>query len=132
MPITKTRPVGITIIAFILGAYALFGLCGNLTALSFAPLQVFHAGLGAAFGTGIGALLGLVFAIAELGLAIGLFTLQPWAFWATAVIAVLDLFGSSLTFAGHPFGLICGVRLVPLLLVIYLFADRNVRRAFNV
>lgn len=70
---------------------------------------------------------------AEIFLGWGLWTLRPWAFWATVVVEVINvLSGLYSLFAVHNgqtsgfFNLIVG-----LVILIYMFADRNVRAAFR-
>ncbi len=126
---TNNRPMGITIIAFLTGLFAVISLCGNLAGLTFAPLQLFgHGGLGGTLGQGIGAIVGLVLAAISLFVAWGLWNLQPWAFWATVITMVLQLLSGSFWARGW----ICGVNIFPLLILLYLFLDKNVRAAFRV
>jgi hypothetical protein len=128
----NNRPLGITIIAFLIGLFALLSLCGNLAGLGFAPLKLFgEGGLGASLGATISSVIGLVLAVGSLMVAWGLWTLRPWAFWATVIIEVLNLFngGWGLTMGAH--GFFCGLNLIPLLILAYLFLDKNVRLAFR-
>ncbi len=131
---TRTRPLGITIIAMLMGLFAILGLCGSLTALGASPLAIFSdGGLGAVFSTGFGGIIGLILSIANLVLAVGLWTLQPWAFWTTVVVEVLSLFNAGYFWVGR-FGVPrmgCGIHLIPLLVLLYMFLDGNVRRAFR-
>ena len=129
---TRTRPIGITIIATVLGFFALISLCGSLTGLGFAPFAIFtSAGLGGMFSQGFGSLFGLILAVAQLLLVVGLWTLQPWAFWATVIVEVLALFNGGFGATQGLNGLICGINIVPLLILAYLFLDKDVRRAFR-
>jgi hypothetical protein len=127
------RPLGISIIATLMMVFAILGLCGSLAAFGFAPLAVFgRGGLGAVFATGFGGLIGLVLAVANLILAAGLFRLQSWAYWATIIIEVLSLFNAGIAGdLGVP-RVGCGVHLIPLIVIIYMLVDQNVRRAFRV
>ena len=126
---TNNRPVGITIIAFLTGLFAVLSLCGNLAGLTFAPFQLFgHAGLGGSLGQAFGAIFGLALAAISLFIARGLWNLQPWAFWATVITMLLQLLNGGLWARGW----ICGVNIIPLVILLYLFLDRDVRAAFRV
>lgn len=131
---TRTRPLGITIIALLMGLFAILGICGSLTAFGFAPFAVFNdGGLGAVFSNGFGAIVGLIVSVANLLLAIGLWTLRPWAFWATVIVEVLSLLNAGYFFVGRV-GVPrpgFGIHIIPLLVLLYLFLDGNVRRAFR-
>ncbi len=126
---TNNRPLGITIIAFLTGLFAILSLCGHAVGLVSAPLQLFgHAGLGGTFAQTFGAVFGLVLAGISLFIAWGLWTLQPWAFWATVITMVLQLLSGGIWARGW----ICGVNLIPILILAYLFLDKDVRAAFRV
>jgi hypothetical protein len=128
----NNRPTGITLIALVMGFFAVLSLCGSLVGLGFAPLSVLGSGgLGQMFSQGIGSLFGLVLALGSLFVAWGLWTLQPWAFWATVVIEVLSLLNGGLSFSSGVRGLLCGAHIIPLLILLYLFLDKDVRRAFR-
>src|SRR5437016_2536069 len=76
--IQRTRPLGITILAVLVAVYGILGLIGGVVVL------------GTSLSVGI---IALILGVLELVLAWGLWTLQRWAFWTTAVIeglAVLD------------------------------------------
>ncbi len=129
----RIRPLGITIIAVLLGISALAGICGSVFAITASPFEIFRQGFGSAFASGIWGIFGLAIAVAELVLALGLWSLQRWAFWATVVVEVLNMFNSGAGYAaGHgAFQVGCGVHIIPLLILAYLFLDGNVRRAFR-
>ncbi len=132
MEYPTNRPLGITVIALVMGFLAILGLCGSLTGLGFAPFAVFgQGGFGQMFSQGIGSLIGLVLALGSLFVAWGLWTLQPWAFWATVIIEVLQLFNGGLAFSTGLRNFFCGINIIPLLILLYLFLDKDVRRAFR-
>ncbi len=125
----NNRPMGITIIAFLTGLFAVISICGNLAGLTFAPFQLFgHGGLGGAVGQAFGAIFALVLAAISLFIAWGLWNLQPWAFWALVITMILQLVNGGLFMRSW----FCGTGLIPLLVLAYLFLDRNVRSAFHV
>ena len=128
----KTRPTGITIIALVMGFFAILSLCGSLTAFGFAPFAVFGSGgIGQMFSQGIGSLIGLVTALISLFVAWGLWTLQPWAFWATVILEVIQLLNGGLALSSGIRGFFCSANIIPLLILLYLFLDKDVRRAFR-
>jgi hypothetical protein len=118
---TTSRPLGVTIIAFVSGAFAALQLCGSLTSLGFAPFAIFgEGGFGAMFGAGFGGIVGTVVAILTLVIAAGLWNLRPWAFWATVIIQVINILNFGINFGS----------LVPIIILAYMMLDKDVRRAF--
>lgn len=112
----RKRPLGITIIAILLAIGGILGIISGITALAVSPTL---------------AIINLVLGVAELVLAWGLWTLQRWAFWATVVVeALLLLYGVYVIVQG---GIASGIVSVVIaaIILIYLFADRNVRVAFG-
>ncbi len=115
--VLRKRPLGVTIIAIleIIGAIGL--LLTSLAAITTA--------LGVSIA--IGAILRLI-------VAWGLWTLKRWAFWVAVILEVIHFFynlynllvGHNSPAAGAIIGLI-----VNLVILIYLFADHNVRAAFR-
>ena len=129
--VNRPRPLGITIIAIILGISAVLGLIAII--LGLVALGAAHLGGALATAAIVALIIAAVFALLELFLAWGLWTLKPWAFWATAVIeairildALYALFVQHAALGAAILGLI-----IPLIILIYLFADRNVRAAFH-
>lgn len=112
----RSRPLGITIIAIIVGIYGILGIIGGIALLSASTI------LGVTT---------IVMGVLELILAWGLWTLQPWAFWATVILEVLALLNGIFAFTqGSTGGGIVAI-VIALIVLIYLFADRNVRAAFR-
>ncbi len=127
----RQRPVGITIISIVLWiigiASLLIAILGFVGVAAFVHNSVLDA---AAI---IGLIIVALIAIAEIVAAWGLWTLKPWAFWTVVVveaIRVIDALYSWLvahnSLATVLFSLILG-----LVILIYMFADRNVRAAFR-
>jgi hypothetical protein len=130
----RSRPTGITIIATLMILFSVVGICGSLTTIAGAPFAIFGEGLGAMFSSSFAGIVGLLLAIANIILAIGLFSLQKWAFWGTVIVEVLALINGGLFVVGR-LGVptLCfGYHLVPIVILLYLFLDSNVRRAFRV
>ena len=117
---TRSRPLGITIIAIIMGIQGILGIISGIMLLASSGGGLFAAGI-----------ITLVLGVLYLILAWGLWTLQTWAFWATVVLEVIALLDG--IFALGQSGFFSGIVNVVLAIVIliYLFADRNVRAAFR-
>jgi uncharacterized membrane protein (DUF2068 family) len=112
----RSRPLGITIIAIIMAIYGVLGVIGGILLLS----------TSVALGV-----ITLVLGLLQLVIAWGLWTLQPWAFWATVILEVLALLNGIFAFTQHNTGTGIGAIVIALIVLIYLFADRNVRAAFR-
>ena len=117
----RSRPLGITIIAIIMAIQGILGIIGGIM------LLVGTAGAGA-MGVGI---FTLILGILYLVLAWGLWTLQAWAFWTTVVIEVIALINGILGLVGGQTGVGILSLVLPIIILIYLFADHNVRAAFR-
>ncbi len=114
--ISRTRPLGITIIAIIVAIYGVIGIISGITLLGVSMTS---------------AVITVVLGVLELVLAWGLWTLQKWAFWATVVIEVLALLNGIFAFTQRIIpGCITNI-VIALIILIYLFADPNVRAAFR-
>ena len=127
----RSRPLGVTIIAAILGISAILALLVLVLGLNRVSTLGLGAGMTPATST---ALLGaLIWGFFELALAWGLWTLRPWAFWTTAIIeAVRVIFGLFVVFVLRE-AILAGILslIIPIIILVYLFADRNVRAAFR-
>jgi hypothetical protein len=122
---TARRPLGITIIAILLFIQAIFEIVGGI--FSFFG-NIIHNPL-------TGLLVGwvpLAIGVLVFILAWGLWTLKPWAYWATLILEivniVLHLLGYSQT---HSIFAIISGGIISIIIVIYLLVDRNVRNAFR-
>lgn len=114
--ISRTRPLGITIIAIIAAIYGVIGVISGIVLLS------------SSVGPGV---ITLILGILELVLVWGLWTLQKWAFWATVVLEILALLNGVFAFMQRNVaGGVIDI-LLALIVLIYLFADPNVRTAFR-
>ena len=113
----RSRPLGITIIAIIVAIYGVLSIIAGIGLLS--------------AGVTVPGVIGLILGVLQLILAWGLWTLHPWAFWATVVLEVLALIEGIFTLTqGSAASGIIGI-VIALIVLIYLFADRNVRAAFR-
>jgi hypothetical protein len=122
---TARRPLGITIIAILMFIQAIFeiviGIFSFFGSIIHNPLSGLLVGW-----------IPLVIGILVLILAWGLWTLRPWAYWATLILEIINIV---LHFAGYSqthsiFAIISG-GIISIIIVIYLLVDRNVRRAFR-
>jgi uncharacterized membrane protein (DUF2068 family) len=114
--ISHSRPLGVTIIAIIM---VIFGILGAISGIGLLSIS---STLG---------IITLILGVLEIALALGLWSLQKWAYWVTVVLEVLTLLGGifSLTAGNMSIGVVDIV--VALAILIYLFADPNVRTAFR-
>jgi uncharacterized membrane protein (DUF2068 family) len=118
----RTRPLGITIISILLGidgiVEAILGILGLVSGT--APL---------------GGIVFLILGLLTLALAWGLWTLQSWAFWGIVIIEAINVIYAIYEFAmgranANASSLIFSL-ILPIVILLYMFLDRNVRRAFN-
>jgi uncharacterized membrane protein (DUF2068 family) len=127
----RSRPLGITIIAAFLGISAILALLILILGLN----RVSTLGLGAGMtpGTSIALLGAIILGFFEVALAWGLWTLRPWAYWTTAIVeAIRVILGLSVVLILRE-AIISGILslIIPIIILVYLFADRNVRAAFS-
>jgi uncharacterized membrane protein (DUF2068 family) len=122
---TARRPLGITIIAILMFIQAvleiIFGFFSFFGSIIHNPLTGLLVGW---VPLAVGVLLFI--------LAWGLWTLKPWAYWATLILEIVNIV---LHFLGYGqthsiFAIISG-GIISIIIVIYLLVDRNVRRAFR-
>ena len=122
---TARRPLGITIISILLFIQAIFEIVGGFFAFFG---SVIHNPLSGLLVGWVPLAIGVLVFI----LAWGLWTLKPWAYWATLILEivniVLHLFGFSQT---HSLFAIVSGGIISIIIVIYLLVDRNVRSAFR-
>jgi hypothetical protein len=135
------RPTGITVIAIL---YIILGVLSLL----WSGLVFGLGGIGSLFGGLVGAenlaaastagawsgFLGILAAIVQFAVAIGLLKMAKWA-WILALIGVVltVIQGIAGVVSGGPFAFMCGLLglLVPVLILIYLLTSK-VRRVFGV
>ena len=123
MDASRRRPLGITIIAVLVAIGGIFTIIISLLAL-------FAVGTNA---LGVGLLVfAIILGIIDLVLAYGLWTLKKWAFWTTAVLEAISLASALIGIAsGNRTSSQITSLVFAVVILIYLFADRNVRAAFR-
>lgn len=136
------RPLGVTIIATVLIIYAVFELLVGILAIV-AIFAVGHAISSHGHTTTasvvdvVGGVLGgvsLLIGVLTLIFALGLWFLKRWAFWLTVIVEVISLLRHGLEFThSNPavVSIVIGM-IVPVVILAYLFLDRNVRAAFRI
>ncbi|HEY6408031.1 MAG TPA: hypothetical protein VIY29_11245 [Ktedonobacteraceae bacterium] len=125
------RPLGITIIAAILGISAILAV--TFLVLGLNRVSTLGLGAGMTSATSLALLGALIFGVFEIALAWGLWTLRPWAFWTTAIVeAIRVILGLYVVFVLRE-AIVSGILslLIPAIILVYLFADRRVRAAFR-
>ncbi len=132
--VTRRRPIGVSIIAVLVAIGGIITLIGAL--YLFFGVGVFGfqlpgnlRGFAAWFGF-FAALIGLI----QLFFAWGLWTLKKWAFWAVVIIEVVNIIQILITWLGHysNFGSFLLSLVIPVIILVYFLADRNVREAFGI
>ncbi len=115
MQMANRRPLGVTIIAILVAIGAIFEIIGGLVLLAvFAPVGI----------------LALIVGVVSLFVAWGLWTLKPWAFWMVVIVEVVHLIQAILSLTRGQGGGV-GDLIFPIIILLYLFLDRNVRAAFR-
>jgi hypothetical protein len=128
------RPVGITIIAILLGLLGIFEFGFGALALVTSLLDRFLLPLQS---PAVGAALGvyyMVLGLVKFFFVWGLYRLQRWAFWATVFIAVISLL-SSILGVTEPSPTVWGFLadlVIPAAILVYFVVDSNVRKAFRI
>ena len=115
MQMTRRRPLGVTIIAILVAIGGIFEIIGGIALLA-------HYGT-----TGI---LAILVGVISLFLAWGLWTLQSWAFWWVVIVEVIHLVEAILALTQHQ-NVGWGDLAFPIIILLYMFLDRNVRAAFR-
>jgi len=122
---TGRRPLGITIIAILLFIQAVLEIIAGI--FSFLGRLITNPLAGLLVGW-----VPLVVGILLFILAWGLWTLKPWAYWATLVLEIVNIVLHFLGYGQtHSILAIISGGIVSIIIVIYLLVDGNVRRAFR-
>jgi uncharacterized membrane protein (DUF2068 family) len=110
---TRSRPLGVTIIAIIVAIVGIFDIIAGILEL------VILIGI-----------VPLILGILALILAAGLWNLRSWAFWATVILAIIniinDIFDVTRSQGSHFVSIVLWV-----IVLVYMLLDRNVRAAFR-
>jgi uncharacterized membrane protein (DUF2068 family) len=129
----KDRPLGVSIIAIVLGIEAILQILASLAMFGLAIAGVFTVVYsGPATIAIVMGILFLIIGIIELAVTMGLWNLEGWA-WTVAVVVtwidvIFDVIGG---FVGtQTFGATMLSLAIPLIVLIYLYQS-GVRQAFN-
>ena len=114
--VTRSRPLGVTIIAVVMAILGIFEIIGGIMILG-------------AYGT-LG-IITLIIGVLYLVLAWGLWTLQTWAFWGTVILAILTIINGIFGIGGGVPATGWVSLILAVIVLVYMFADRNVRAAFR-
>lgn len=104
----RQRPLGITIIAIVIGLQAILSIISGVLSLG---------------------LITLILGILTLLLAWGLWTLQSWAFWTAVVLEALNIISGLFSLGQGGYAIVSLIFSV--LILVYLLGDRSVRAAFR-
>jgi uncharacterized membrane protein (DUF2068 family) len=138
----RQRPLGVTIMAVLLGIQGLLELIGGIIIILAANSLSHHiishghritARFVDTFGIALGGV-GVVVGIITLLFVFGLWTLQRWAYWAVIIIEGLSLLIGVLELVRHTgtTGGIIAQMIIPAVVFLYFLVDANVRRAFRI
>ncbi len=127
----RTRPLGITIIAAFLGISAILALLILILGLN--RVSTLGLGEGMTASTSIALLGAIILGFFEVALAWGLWTLRPWAYWTTIIVEVIRVILGLYVVLILQKAIISGSLslIIPIIILVYLVADRNVRAAFS-
>ncbi len=127
----RTRPLGITIIAAFLGISAILALLILILGLN--RVSTLGLGEGMTASTSIALLGAIILGFFEVALAWGLWTLRPWAYWTTIIVEAIRVILGLYVVLILQKAIISGILslIIPIIILVYLVADRNVRAAFS-
>ena len=127
----RTRPLGITIIAAFLGISAILALLVLILGLN--RVSTLGLGEGMTASTSIALLGAIILGFFEVALAWGLWTLRPWAYWTTIIVEAIRVILGLYVVLILQKAIISGILslIIPIIILVYLVADRNVRAAFS-
>lgn len=127
----RSRPIGVTIIATLLG----IAIVVNALMIIFLLTQARGGGGGNLLTALVITLsFGGVFFLAELLLIWGVLMLKSWAYWVTIVVVTLQLINGIVNlFSGNAIWWLNILSIVVMIVILgYLVSDREVRQAFRV
>jgi uncharacterized membrane protein (DUF2068 family) len=142
MEAARQRPLGVTIMAIVLGIQGLIELIGGILLLigthtiTQKLIQHGHTIISKVvdvFGIGFG-VVGVIVGLITLFFASGLWTLKRWAFWSVVIIegfSVLVGIVELIRHTGSTAGVIASM-ILPVIILLYFLVDPNVRRAFRI
>jgi hypothetical protein len=137
----RKRPLGVSIISVVVALGAIINLFLGGVALWVAVFGglILTANGSVSSGAALGAvsaivgIIGIIVGLVELLFAWGLWTLKPWAFWATVIIEAVNLLSGLIALIQHQYSGWAAVStmIIPAIILIYFLADSNVRAAFR-
>lgn len=128
-----SRPTGITILAILAGIAGVWGLLQGCTLTGLSALALpgvlFGANLpGWALWAGLST---LAYAVLQLVVGYGAWTLRPWAWLVGVIVAAWGALNALFAmFGGNLFGGLIGL-VIPGIILFYLLFDNDVKRAFG-
>ncbi|MCI4365540.1 MAG: hypothetical protein L3K10_05715 [Thermoplasmata archaeon] len=121
------RPLGVAIIAVLLGLFGFFTLLGGIlvAVLSNYGLALGQTNLFGVTGSVVGVVL-IILGLIELAVAVGLWHLSMWALVVAVLVLLYEVLGPIISIALNKegSGAVIGI-IIPLLLLIYLVAVRR-------
>ncbi len=122
------RPIGVTIVAVLVGIQSLVLLLVGLITIQAAAGKGGVIAILAATG-----IVSLVFGLFSFFFCRALLALKRWAFWGTIVLQALSLLGGlvEISQANASFSATLSGIILPIVILVYFLADRSVRAAFR-
>ena len=131
MEVTRSRPLGVTILTILLAIQGVLEVMFGLMALVSVPF--FNLYGKSAVVEHISPWGMLIFGILSLALAYSIWTLRAWAAWTMVVLEILYLAGGLLqAFTLYYPGAILIDTIIPAVILIYFFTDKKARSAFQI
>lgn len=112
--ISRTRPLGVTIIAILVAIGGILEIIGGIALLAVPFFGLFT----------------IIIGVLSLILAWGLWTLQSWAFWATIILQAISGIENLISLIRGNGGAVISL-IVAVVIIAYMLYDRNVRVAFR-
>jgi FtsH-binding integral membrane protein len=124
----QQRPPGVTIIGILVGIQSLV-----LLLVGIITIQAADGRAGVIPILAVTGFVSLVFGLLSFFFCRGLLALKRWAFWGTIVLQALSLLGSfvEISQANNSFSATLSGFILPIVILVYLLANRNVRSAFQ-
>jgi len=131
--LTRTRPLGVTIISILLFIQGILALLGAILLFTAGGASAVHGHVALSTIVTLGAIVALVLAVLTLFLAWGLWTLRTWAFWSVVVIECINIVNGILSWTQTQQNLLplLASIAVPVIVLLYMLLDQNVRAAFR-
>src|SRR6266480_8149719 len=131
--VPRKRPGGVTLVAVLVCIQGIFRILVAILFLLGALLGGWALTTASVAVGVIAGVLAVILGLLTLFFAWGLWTLKRWAYWATVIVEIISLLNSVLAFTqphANFWSAAVGM-IIPIVILVYFFADANVRAAFR-